>query len=92
MLAYSSYAAVHPIFAVYLESLTHSESLIGAAFGAFTFAAVVARPVAGWLLDRVGRRGVQAIAAIALAGATLSFAWATVIWVAIGLRVLHGLT
>lgn len=91
LLAYSSYAVVHPIFAVYLETLTHSESLIGVAFGAFTFAAVVARPVAGWLLDRVGRRGVQAIAAIALAGATLSFAWATVIWVAIGLRVLHGL-
>ncbi|WP_435180976.1 MFS transporter [Halorussus sp. AFM4] len=59
--------------------------------GVFTFTAVVARPVAGWLLDRVGRRGVQAIAAIALAGTTLSFAWATVIWIAIGLRVLHGL-
>ncbi|QFU84413.1 MFS transporter [Natronorubrum aibiense] len=91
LLAYSSYAAIHPTFAVYLETITHSESLIGVAFGAFTFAAVVARPVAGWLLDRVGRRGVQAIAAVALAGTTFSFTWATVTWVAIGLRVLHGL-
>lgn len=91
LLAYSSYATVHPMFAAYLDTLTHSETLIGVAFGAFTFAAVIARPFAGWLLDRAGRRAVQAIAAVALAASTLSFTWATVIWVAIFLRVLHGL-
>lgn len=91
LLAYSSYAAIHPTFAVYLKTVTESEALIGVAFGAFTFAAMAARPIAGWLLDRLGRRGVQAIAVVAFAAASLSFTWATAIWIAIGLRVLHGL-
>lgn len=91
LLAYSSYAAVNPTFAAYLDTVTPSESLIGVAFGVFTFAAVIARPLAGWLLDRVGRRVVQAIAAVALASATLSFTWVTVIWGAIFLRALHGI-
>ncbi|MFB6301854.1 MAG: MFS transporter [Haloferacaceae archaeon] len=91
LLAYSSYAAVHPTFAAYLGTMSDSTSLVGVAFGAFTFAAVLSRPVVGWLLDRVGRRTVQAAAIVTLAGATLSFTWATVIWAAVVLRVLHGL-
>lgn len=90
LFAYGSYAAVNPTFAAYLDTMTRSESLVGAAFGAFTFAAVIARPFAGRLLDRLGRRVVQAVAAVALAGATLSFAWASAIWVALVLRVFHG--
>lgn len=90
LLAYSGYAMINPTLAAYLGTITHSETLIGVAFGAFTFAAVIARPVAGWLLDRADRRVVQAVAAVALAGATLSFAWVSVIWAAIVLRVLHG--
>lgn len=91
LLAYSSYAAVNPTFAVYLDTVTHSKSLVGVAFGVFTFAAVIARPLAGWLLDRVGRRFVQAVAAVALASATLSFTWVTLIWSVILLRALHGI-
>lgn len=91
LLAYSSYAAVNPTFAAYLDTITHSTSLVGVAFGAFTFTAVLARPFTGWLLDSVGRRAVQAMAIVALAGATLSFTWATAIGAAILLRVLHGL-
>lgn len=91
LLAYSSYTAVNPTFAAYLDTITHSTSLIGVAFGAFTFAAVIARPFAGWLLDRVGRRAVQAVAVVALGGVTLSFAWANVILAVILLRMLHGL-
>lgn len=91
LLAYSSYAAVNPMFAAYLDTVTHSESLIGVAFGVFTFAAVIARPVAGWLLDRTARRVVQALAIIALAAATLSFTWIAVIWAVILFRMLHGM-
>jgi MFS family permease len=91
LLAYGSYAAVNPTFAAYLGTVTGSESLVGLAFGVFTFAAVIARPVTGWLLDRVGRRAVQAAAAVALASATLSFAWVSVIWTVILLRVVHGI-
>lgn len=91
LFAYSSYAAVNPTFAAYLDTVTHSESLIGVAFGVFTFTAMIVRPLAGWLLDRVGRRFVQAAAAIALAGATVSFSWITVIWGAIFLRMVHGI-
>lgn len=91
LLAYSSYAAVHPTFAAYLDTVTHSESLVGVAFGAFVFAAVIARPLAGWVLDRAGRRVVQAIAVVALAAATLSFTWVAVIGAVIILRVVHGL-
>lgn len=91
LLTYSSYAAVNPTFAAYLDTVTHSESLIGVAFGVFTFAAVIARPVAGWLLDRTARRVVQALAVIALTAATLLFTWIAVIWAVILIRVLHGL-
>lgn len=91
LLVYGSYAAVHPTFAAYLETITNSESLVGLAFGAFTFAAVLARPLTGRVLDRVGRRGVQATAAVGFALATLSYTWAAVIWTAVLLRVLHGL-
>jgi MFS family permease len=91
LLAYSSYAAVNPTFAAYLETVTRSTSLIGVTFGVFTFAAVIARPVAGWLLDRTNRRIVQAVAVVALAVATLSFTWVAVIWAVILFRVLHGL-
>lgn len=91
-LAYSSYAAVNPTFAAYLDTATHNESLIGLAFGIFTFAAVIARPVTGWLLDRTDRQVVQAVAVITFAAATLSFTWAAVIWIVILFRVLHGLT
>lgn len=65
--------------------------MIGVAFGVFTFAAVIARPVAGWLLDRTARGVVQAFAVVALAITTLSFTWAVVIWAVILFRVLHGL-
>lgn len=91
LLAYSSYAAVNPTFAAYLDTVTHSKSLIGVAFGVFTFAAVIARPAAGWLLDCTTRRVVQAFAVVALAAATLSFTWIAVIWMVILFRVLHGL-
>lgn len=90
LFAYSSYAAVNPVFAAYLGTVTPSESLVGVAFGVFTFGAIIARPVAGWLLDRVGRRFVQALAAVGLAIATLSFTWVAAIWSVILLRALHG--
>lgn len=90
LLTYGSYAAVHPTFAVYLETVTADESVVGLAFGAFTFAAMLARPATGWLLDRVGRRAVQAVAVVAFAAATLSFAWGAVVWVVVVLRVVHG--
>jgi predicted MFS family arabinose efflux permease len=91
LLAYSSYAAVNPTFAAYLETVTHSTSFLGVIFGVFTFAAMIARPVAGWLLDRTNRRIVQAVTVVALAVATLSFTWVAVIWAVILFRVLHGL-
>lgn len=91
LLAYSSYAAVNPTFAAYLGTVTNSRSLIGVTFGIFTFAAVLARPVAGWLLDRTDRRIIQAVAVVALAAATLSFTWIAVIWAVIVFRALHGI-
>lgn len=91
LFAYGSYAAVNPTFAAYLSTITRSESFIGVAFGVFTFAAVAARPVTGWLLDRTGRRAVQAVAAVALAGVTLLFSWAAALWAVLVLRVAHGL-
>ncbi|EMA53468.1 MULTISPECIES: hypothetical protein [Halococcus] len=45
-LACSGYAAIHPTFAVYMETVTQSESLIGLAFGTFTFAATADSRVA----------------------------------------------
>lgn len=92
LFSYSSYAAVNPTFAAYLGTITDSEALVGVAFGAFTFAAVLARPLTGWLLDRVDRRLVHAVAVVALAAATVAFTWVAFVWIAIALRVVHGLT
>lgn len=90
LLAYGSYAAVNPTLSAYLDGLTGSETLIGAAMAAFTLSAVVARPIGGWLLDRHGRRAVQAVAVLGFGAATLAYQWVGVIWSAIVLRSLHG--
>jgi predicted MFS family arabinose efflux permease len=90
LLSQGSFAAVYPTFAVYLGTLTTDTSVVGLAFGVFTFATLSARPVTGWLLDRTGRQLVQAVSIAAIAAMTLLYAWITLVWIVLALLVLHG--
>lgn len=52
----TSYYVMLPILPLYLDSLSYDESDIGVIVGMFTFSATLIRPLAGYWIDKYGRK------------------------------------
>jgi MFS family permease len=78
-----------PIFVE--ESLGGDQRTIGLVSGIFTITAVSFRPLGGYLMDRLGRRGVHLLALGAFALAVLGYNLVTTLGLLLAVRLLHGL-
>lgn len=76
---------------IYAEKLTGTPVYAGLIMTVYTFAALAARPVTGFLSDRYGRVKLLVIGAGLCAAACLLYQYAAVIGVLILFRILHGI-
>ena len=79
-----------PTFPFYIKHLGGSELTVGIAASLFSLASLVMRPVAGWLLDHKGRKGIFYIGVLGIIAVTLVYPLVSAIPLLIALRTLHG--
>ena len=72
------------------EELDGSEFLVGVATTTFFVSAIVVRPWAGRVMDRIGRRPFIWPPLIAMAATTLLIPASSATWMVVGLRLLQG--
>lgn len=85
-----TYNMITPVIAQYATGLGYTLVMAGVVAGAFTFAALFARPASGALSDRMGRRRIVLTAVVVGCLAQIGYAFATDYTALIALRVIHG--
>ncbi len=88
---YFAFQLVTPTISVYVKSLGAADNVIGWLNGIFTLAALIARPLAGSSLDRLGRRGIFLAGMAVFIAAATSYAWVPTIVLILILRFIHGI-
>ena len=76
---------------VYIHQLGASEALLGLVVGITALATVVARPIAGLLVEQYGRRGVLFVGLIGMIATSISFTFLPLIGVILTIRFIQGL-
>jgi len=66
------------------------KGMVGYVFGIFAFAGVITRPIAGYLLDKIGRKPIAWISIGCLFLAMFSYNWITSLLLLLILRAIHG--
>lgn len=89
-LFYGGFQLLLPVMPLYAARLGGREAHVGFIIGVFAFAAMLLRPVAGDLADRVGRRPLVLLGTAIFALAPLGYAAVETIPALFVLRVLHG--
>lgn len=85
-----TYNMITPVIAQYATGLGYTLVMAGVVAGAFTFAALFARPASGALSDRMGRRRIVLVAVAVGCLAQVGYAFASDYTALIALRVVHG--
>lgn len=85
-----TYNMITPVIAQYATGLGYTLVMAGVVAGAFTFAALFARPASGALSDRMGRKRIVLTAVVVGCLAQIGYAFATDYALLIALRVVHG--
>lgn len=85
-----TYNMITPVIAQYATGLGYTLVMAGVVAGAFTFAALFARPASGALSDRMGRKRIVLTAVVVGCLAQIGYAFATDYAALIALRVIHG--
>ncbi len=89
-LVFFGFQMLLPTFPVYVKNLGGKDSIIGLVTGIFTVSALVARPLSGRVLDKIGRKGVF-IAGMGISIlAVLSYGWIPTIGLILLFRLIHG--
>lgn len=89
-LVFFGFQMLLPTFPVYVKNLGGKDSIIGLITGIFTVSALVARPLSGRVLDKIGRKGVF-IAGMGISIlAVLSYGWIPTIGLILLFRLIHG--
>lgn len=82
-----------PILPLYLiEEFDASKSLVGTILSCYTLAALITRPIAGFILDMFSRKPIYLIAYLLFVFCFLGYVWASVISLFLLFRIMHGLT
>jgi predicted MFS family arabinose efflux permease len=93
LFVFTSFYFLLPTLPVYVTRvLKGDEGNVGYIIGILTLTAVLVRPLAGYLLDAVGRKKISLIAVIAFALAMISYNLAASLALLFALRALHGFT
>ena len=77
-------------FPFYIQSLGGTEAVAGICAAAFSFVAVIIRPVVGWWLDNGVRRAALVAGLVLMGLAPLGYVFVPVLSVAIAIRMMHG--
>lgn len=85
-----SFFLLMPTLPLYARSLGIPESHIGLLSGAFPLAAMLVRPVAGWVADRHGRRPLMLLGALVFAVSSALYAASHSLAALVAVRALHG--
>lgn len=93
LMIFTSFYCLLPTLPVYITEVLHGDpSAIGFIFGVFALSAVVARPLAGYLSDVVGRKAVLVVALLALLLVMASYYFVTSLTLLFLVRAMHGLS
>ncbi|MEL7566784.1 MAG: MFS transporter [Dehalobacterium sp.] len=88
---YLSFHMLTPTFPFFIKWLGGTEKTVGLITGAFSLAALLVRPVIGWLLDHVSRRIFMLVGISVMTVICFLYPWITFIPLLFILRVLHGI-
>ena len=77
-------------FPFYIQSLGGTEAVAGICAAAFSFVAVIIRPLVGWWLDNGVRRAALVAGLVLMGLAPLGYVFVPVLSVAIAIRMMHG--
>jgi len=75
---------------VYLKELSGLDATVGICIALGTVAALLARPLAGYAVDRFGRRSLILIGLLMMIVSLFSYSWFPVVWVIIVIRTFNG--
>lgn len=82
-----------PVMPLYLiETFKAGKSSVGIILSCYTIAALIVRPLAGFILDRFRRKPIYLLAYISFIAVFIGYAEATLISIFIFMRILHGAT
>jgi MFS family permease len=90
MLLYLSFQPLFPVLPLYIVSVGGSPADNGLSTWVFAAAAVLARPLAGVLADRWGRKPVLVLGALLFGGSPLLYTLTSNVPLLLGVRVIHG--
>jgi predicted MFS family arabinose efflux permease len=92
LLVWCSFFFLMPTLPVYIvEHLHGAPAQIGLISSALTVSAIVGRPLAGYALDRWGRRSIQLGFLVLFCVAMFSYHLASSLWILVAIRLFHGL-
>jgi MFS family permease len=76
---------------IYISELGGNDSAVGLGSAVYTAAAVFSRAIAGFALDRFGRRGILFLGLIIMPLIMVTYSWFPIVAVVLTIRFLHGL-
>jgi MFS family permease len=86
-----SFQMLIPILPLYVTSIGGNEATVGFVVGALTFAVLIVRPFAGWLVDQWGRQVVMILSISIFAITGLMYPFAASIAALLAIRVIQGI-
>lgn len=86
-----SFQMLIPTLPIYVTQMGGDELAVGLVISVFTVSALLVRPVAGLLLDRVGRRQVLLFGAVVFLACVAGYYFAAAVAVLLFLRFVHGI-
>ncbi|MHB8869143.1 MAG: MFS transporter [Thermoleophilia bacterium] len=79
-----------PTIPLYAVQLGGGEAAAGLVLGAFTFSAMLVRPISGWALDAYGRRALYLLGAVLSLLTIFAHEWVAGVGLLLILRLIHG--
>lgn len=85
-----SFQMIFPVLPLYIKDLGGNDSIIGLVMGIFTVSTLIARPISGLLLDKVGKRNVLLIGLSIFTAMVYMYGVVSSILLIIVIRLIHG--
>lgn len=81
---------IFPILPLYVHDMGGSDVVIGLVLGVFTFSTLIARPLTGYMLDRISKRKILLLGLMIFVTAMVGYGMVTTIVAIMMVRVIHG--
>lgn len=90
LLLFFGFQLLIPTLPVHVKNMGADDAVIGWVTGLFTLSALMIRPVAGWGLDRFGRRGIFLTGLVLFVAVTAAYSFLPSVGLILLLRFIHG--